>query len=443
MADAVVGRGRGRALAVVPLAFVMFFNVSGGAFTTEGLVAGVGPGIALLALLLVPLLWALPESLLIAELAARVPEEGGYYRWVDRAFGRFWAFQNAWCTLCYSIVEMAIYPALFNQYLAWFVPGLPPLARWGVALCIIWSATAINLRGAYPVGRVSVAIGSFVLAGFGVLALVALFQPLHSPLEPWRAPHAAGAGLSVALSTALWNYIGWDNASTALGEIEGQGRAYGKALAIALPMTTLGYLVPVGAALAATDWTTWREGGWPEIARMVGGATFGGPLAFWIAAAALLSACAMFNSLLLTYSRIPLALAQDGLLPRALAVTAPDGTPRRAVITAAICYSVVAVLPFAQLVVADVVLYAAALFLEFAALLQLRVRDPYWRGGFRVPTGTFGVALLAALPLMVLTFVVLIGVREGELGGQALLAAGAAIALGPMLYGLAQAAWRR
>jgi amino acid transporter len=90
----------------------------------------VGPGLALLLLLVVPILWSVPEALIIGELASMLPEEGGYYRWVRRAFGPAWAFQNAWCTLLYSLVDMAIYPVLFAQYLAWFAPGLPGWAGW-------------------------------------------------------------------------------------------------------------------------------------------------------------------------------------------------------------------------------------------------------------------------------------------------------------------------
>ena len=77
------------------LVFVMFFNTSGGAFTTEGLVGSVGPGLALLTLLIVPLIWSLPETLIVGELASMLPEEGGYYRWVRRAFGEFWEIGRA------------------------------------------------------------------------------------------------------------------------------------------------------------------------------------------------------------------------------------------------------------------------------------------------------------------------------------------------------------
>ena len=210
-----------RTLTTRAVVFLLFFTVSGGAFTTEALVAEVGPGIALLLLALVPVLWSVPEALLIGELSSMLPEEGGYYRWVRRAFGPFWAFQNGWCTWLYSLVDMAIYPVLFTQYLAWFAPGLPGWAVWGVRLAVIWGATAINLRGAGRVGRVGTWAGYFVLGTFGAIALAALVTGLgaasHPPAGhpgaawhvPW-VPFVKGgttplAGLGVGLSVAMWN----------------------------------------------------------------------------------------------------------------------------------------------------------------------------------------------------------------------------------------------
>ncbi|NDH64697.1 MAG: amino acid permease, partial [Alphaproteobacteria bacterium] len=77
---------------------VMFFNVSGGPFSIEGLVAALGPVLAIAMLGILPFIWALPETLIVAELSSMLPEEGGYYTWVRRAFGPFWAFQNGWIT---------------------------------------------------------------------------------------------------------------------------------------------------------------------------------------------------------------------------------------------------------------------------------------------------------------------------------------------------------
>src|SRR3954449_11045319 len=134
-----------RSLTTLPLVFILYFSTSGGAFTTETLVREVGPGLALLILLIVPLIYSIPEVLIVGELASMLPLEGGYYRWVQRAFGPFWAFQNGWLTWMYSLVDMAIYPKLFVTYLAYFKPTLSPLAVWVVGLVVIWGATALNL----------------------------------------------------------------------------------------------------------------------------------------------------------------------------------------------------------------------------------------------------------------------------------------------------------
>ena len=432
-----------RSLGLASLAAVMYFNVSGGAFSTEGLVASIGPGMALLILVLVPIFWSIPETLLVAELASMLPEEGGYYRWVHRAFGPFWAFQNGWCTWCYSLVDMAIYPVLFNQYLAFFFPSLGGHAQWAISLAMIWSATAINLRGAGRVGHVSMFAASFVILTFLAITLAAVPHMTHVPWQPFVRGDAAPTGaLGVGLSIALWNYIGWDNASTVGEEIRDAPRTYPRALAITLVVVTAGYLLPLSATLAATDWTTWKTGGWPAITLASTGAA--GPLlSRCVALAGVVSAVALFNALLMAYSRIPLAMARDGLLPAALSVLDRNGNPRRAVLLAAVFYSVFTLLPFAQLVVADVLLYSFALALEFGALLMLRTKEPQLRGSFRVPVGLAGLWVLAALPMLLLLFAIWLSVRDGELGAPAVVGAFAAAAVGPVLWQLTSRARRR
>jgi amino acid transporter len=221
------------------------------------------------------------------------------------------------------------------------------------------------------------------------------------------------------------------------GEVRDASRSYPRALAIALPLVVAGYLIPLLATLSATDWTTWVEGGWPQIALASGGA-LGPMLAAWIALAGMVSALALFNALLLAYSRIPFVMATDGLLPAGLARTDGRGTPRVAVIFAAVCYSVFMLLPFGSLVVADVLLYSLALMLELGSLVALRVREPGLRGAFRIPLGTGGVALLALLPFGVLLLVVALSFLDGEYGMPAVTGAAVAIALGPLCYSLAR-----
>jgi amino acid transporter len=427
-----------RRLGTLSLVFILFFCTSGGPYSTETLIHSVGPGLGLLILVLVPLIWSLPEVLIVGELASMLPEEGGYYRWVDRAFGRFWAFQNGWLTWMYSLVDMAIYPVLFNQYLRYFCPALDTRLQWMVSLAMIWGATWINLRGAGCVGRTSIFAGSFVMLGFLVMAIVSLGNINHVPWQPFASERGRGLdGLGVGISIALWNYIGWDNASTVQGEVKDASRSYPRALAFALPFVTIGYLLPLLAALSATDWSTWTDGGWPQIAGAVAG-NLGPWLATWIAFGGMVSALALFNTLLLAYSRIPFVLATDGLLPGKLAMIDSSGTPGNAVVVSAVFYSLFVLVPFGRLVIADVLLYSLALFLEFGALIELRKREPALRGVFRIPLGRGGVMLIAALPIFILIGVVLISFRDGEYGIPAVIGAAVAIAAGPIMYSFAR-----
>ena len=428
-----------RSVTTLSLVFILYFCTSGGAFTMETLVHSVGPGLALLILVLVPLVYSLPEVLIVGELASMLPEEGGYYRWVQRAFGPFWAFQNGWLTWMYSLVDMAIYPKLFITYLGYFVPQLSTAAIGTVGMMVIWIPTLFNLMGARRVGRISVIAGSIIVTGFLAVSLAALRHATHAPWVPFAAQGRTGVGgLAVGLSIALWNYIGWDNASTVQGEVRDASRSYPRALAVALPLVAAGYLIPLLTTLSATDWTTWTDGGWPAIALSVGG-RFGPVLAAWIAVAGMISALALFSALLLSYSRIPLVMAADGLLPAALARTDDRGTPRNAVLCSAVAYSAFMLVPFSGLVVADVLLYSLALMLEFASLIQLRRREPTLRGAFRIPLGTRAVTVLAALPLGVLALVVVLSFQDGEYGFPALVGTAAAIGLGPVCYRLAVA----
>jgi amino acid transporter len=424
-----------RTVGTFSLVFILFFCTSGGPYTTETLIHSVGPGLGLLILILVPLIWSLPETLIVAELASMLPEEGGYYRWVDRAFGRFWAFQNGWITWMYSLVDMALYPVLFNQYLRYFVPGLAPGFEWVLSIAVIWGATWINLRGAGNVGRASVVAGAFVILGFLALSILSIPRIGHIPWQPFASEKTGGfGGLAVGISIALWNYIGWDNASTAEGEIKDPSRTYPRALAFALPLVTLGYFIPLLAALGATNWRNWSEGGWPQIAATAANQ----PIAIWIAVGGMISALALFNAILLGYSRIPFVLATDGLLPGQLARTDRHGTPRNAVIVSALFYSVFVLVSFAKLIIADVLLYSLALFLEFGALIQLRKREPSLRGAFRIPLGRGGVIILAVIPALVLIGVIALSFGDGEYGLPALIGTAVAVALGPVVYFLSR-----
>jgi hypothetical protein len=104
------------------------------------------------------------------------------------------------------------------------------------------------------------------------------------------------------------------------------------------------------------------------------------------------------------------------------------------VLVSAVAYSVFALLPFGGLLAGDVLVYTAALALEFAALIQLRCAEPGLRGAFRVPAGVPALVALGSLPLLVLVAAVALEVRSRAIGLPGVLVAGLLAVAGPCAY---------
>src|SRR5262249_13590517 len=159
----------------------------GGPYGLEDLVPAFGPGLALLLLLLTPLVWSLPVSLVMSELASAIPDEGGYITWVRRAFGPFWGFQVGWWSWIDSFVDVALYPTLFVESLRFWYPAMTPLARWLLVVAFVAALTALNVRGVRPVGGAAVALAVGALLPIAALTLVGLGSLRSRPWIPFLA----------------------------------------------------------------------------------------------------------------------------------------------------------------------------------------------------------------------------------------------------------------
>jgi amino acid transporter len=432
-----------RRLSLSALICVIYFTVSGGAFGLEPLVGAVGPGLAVLLIVVTPLMWSLPIALMVAELATLLPAEGGYYVWVKETLGDFWAVQAAWWATAYSIALVAMMPLLFVTYLNYFIQGgeasagLAPMTRWLLAVAIIFTAAIVNLFGARDVGRTSTISAGFVVGSFVVLVLTWLLR--HAPSSSFftivREDLAAnrGEGLLLGLSYIVFNYSGWDNVSTYAAEVDQPRRNYPRAIAAALVIVILGYLLPVIAGISiTTDRQIWApDAGWPVIARLIGGPWLGS----LIAAAGLVSAWALANALLFYVSRMPLVLARDGWLPARLAHVASDSaTPRAAVIVCALLAALLAAFPFGGLAVIQCLLYAGALALEFIALVILRLRRPHASRPFRIPAGWLGLGYVCIAPCLFGALVLAATLRDWRSFPQQMVVVSVVVMSGVMLY---------
>ena len=332
---------------------------------------------------------------------------------------------------------MAIYPTLFTLYLSRLWPGagvghMPVVLG---ALMIAVSA-AWNARGSSAVGRLSVGMMIFLLLPFAAVVVFALIRPsVASSVVTTSAP---GGGIFAGIVVAMWNYMGWDNASTIAGEVHRPQRTYPLAMIGAVILVTLTYVLPVGAlARTGIEPSGWTTGEWVNV-----GKTLGGPwLATTIMLGGVVCGIGMFNALVMSYSRLPAALAEDGFLPAFIGYRHPkSGAPIGAIVVCCVAYTACLGLGFARLVEIDVLLYGLSLFLEFATLVSLRIREPDLPRPFRLPGGLVG-AVLIGLPPMTLLLVALVEGRSERAGSVSALFLGAVIvAGGPVVYAMRRCA---
>src|SRR5919109_5244582 len=216
------------------------------------------------------------------------------------------------------------------------------------------------------------------------------------------------------LLICMWNYMGWDNASTIATEVERPQRTYPRAMLAAVGIVGLTYILPVAAVwLTGLAPPAWETGSWADIAGMLGGPL----LRFGLALGGMMSGFGMFNALVMSYSRLPLAMAQDGMLPRIFGKLHPrTRAPWVAILACAVGWACCLGLGFARLVTIDILLYGGSLGLEFLALVWLRVREPELPRPFRVPGGLFGAIAVGIAPVMLLGFSVLRSQSEQVLG---------------------------
>jgi amino acid transporter len=431
----------GRKMRFLPLVAATYFMVSGGPYGIEDILGGAGFLKAILILLILPVVWSLPTALMIGELASAIPAEGGFYVWVRRALGPFWGYQESWLSLSASIFDMAIYPALFVLYLGKLFPAFT--GGWygyGWSLAVVAVCCAWNLLGAPEVGEDSVGLFVLLLAPFAVFVVLGFWHgfTLH-PAVQWGGPvsgFGAGSAFSTAVLVAMWNYMGWDNASTVAQEVENPQRNYPRAMIASTVLVAVTYIVPLAAmALAGLSTDSFATGDWTTAAASLGGPLLG----IAVVAGGAISGIGMFNALVMSYTRLPMAMAEEGMLPRVVARRNSRGVPWVSVLLCGLAWALALKLPFERLISIDLILYGTSLLLEFVALAVLRFREPHLERPFKA--GNLASACLLGVGPAVLIGYALWVSRDEKLIGttSALLFAALVGLLGPALYWLTAA----
>ncbi|PYR74084.1 MAG: hypothetical protein DMF86_19070 [Acidobacteria bacterium] len=366
-----------------------------------------------------------PLAAAVAELASRYPDQGGVYAWVRRAFGAGHGFICGWCLW---VNNLFYFPSLllFGAENAIAIGGdrwqwLATSRLYAVAFVLagIWIAAVVNVVGLRTgkwlqnAGSAGVWIPAGLLIACGAVAL-ARFGSATPFTSESMVPHGALLDTIGLWSAMCFAFSGFEITSFIGQEVRDPQRTIPRGVIIAGVATTIFYIAGSVSVLVAVPVSSLRElSGITDAVRLVAGrvgitglgALTGGLLA--------LNALAGTTSWTAGSARVPFAAGVDEALPRSFGRLHPRyRTPHVALIVQALAASAVflASLVFTVagrttslqeaydiLVNLTILIYFVPYLYLFAALVRLRPAGPAQSIEIRIPGGTPGLWVVAAV----------------------------------------------
>jgi APA family basic amino acid/polyamine antiporter len=368
-------------------------------------------------------------ALSFAELGSAIPEAGGEYAYLRRAFGPVWGFLFGWMHSIVgrpsSLASIAagmmrfvgfLIPAVGGPLFTVHIPGIggwiPPydfVFTWAQPLAVAWIAgmTGVNYLGVRLGGAVQVFLTAIKIMSVVIVIGVAFFAPAGPPHAPdpfWpAATDIAGTIIAAFLATlaaALWAYDGWEDLNLVGSEVADPQRNFPRALVGGVSFVAIIYLLFSAACLKVLPFSSVAAS--QHIASDVVEHVIGRGAAAWITLAMAISALGSMNSSVLSGARVGYAMARDGIFFKIAGGIHPKfRTPGRALIFQGILAGLMALTgTFEEL--SNLFIFAAWIFYGFAVVALFRMRRtepdlprPYRCWGYPWVPGLFVAGALA------------------------------------------------
>lgn len=276
---------------------------------------------------------AFSDGLVWAELGAALPKAGGSYNYLREAYGpagagRWLSFLMVWQIMFSAPLSVASGSIGFANYLRYLVPGMPAWGERALAAGFPLLLVALLYRRIGAIGNFSVVLAGGVLLGclwivFSGLPHFSACRLFNFPPGAFRLNWIFWAGLGHATLYALYDYFGYYNVCYLAEEIRNPGRVIPRAILFSIAAVGTLYVLMSSAFISVIPWPRLLQTRFvaSEYIGMLQGAAAGKlmtALLLWIAFSSVFS-------LLLGYSRIPYAAAEDGNFFRVFARLHPEG----------------------------------------------------------------------------------------------------------------------
>ena len=281
-------------------------------------------------------------ALTYSEMAAALPEAGGEYVYLSAAYGPFWGFVYGWTQMWVAkSASIATLATGFFYYLANFWPDLNRVAatfpgrlgpnggpleiRYGqlFGIALILALAWLNFYGVKIGGGVQVAVTVVKVALILGIVVVGLGSTRGAASNYHLSIPAAGGflGFFGALVAALWAYDGWNNVSMVASEVQRPSRNLPLSLIGGMLLIIVIYLLANAAYFFVLSPA--EVAGSQRVAAEMMRRILGSPGAGAVSIAAMISIFAALNGSILSGSRVPYAMARDGLFFRRVAAVHP------------------------------------------------------------------------------------------------------------------------
>lgn len=405
-----------RGLGPVATTAIVVGNVIGtGVFLkSRVMTCNVGTPGRVIAVWVVAGLLSLAGALTYAELAAIWPRAGGEYVFIRNAYNSRLAFLFGWMRFfasgAGSLAALAVGFAIFLNVLltgsldaTYFTLNLPGyqvpfgnlqmVALSAIAIVTLVNCASVSVGGKFATALTAIKVGSIVLLGLGALFFASgnwtnfLLADNGGSCEGVAvAARGGSAGFAAAMLGALWAYNGWNEMTFVSGEVKNPQRNIPIALIIGM-IICMGLYVFVNTSYfyVLTPTEVASIPATSSVAAVVVQTFLGAVAVSLIAAAMMTSTFGALHTSTMANSRVPFAMAKDGLFPQALSrVSQNTHVPVRALLVQGVWAGVLA-LSGSYDTLTDYVIFVNWIFfgLVIASVFFIRKRLPQEEGRYR------------------------------------------------------------
>ncbi|PLS07170.1 APC family permease [Neobacillus cucumis] len=257
----------------------------------------------------------LASGLTIAEVSVKIPKTGGLYAYIEEVYGKFWGFLCGWVqTLIYGPAIMGALGLYFGSLVAALF-GLSPESNTLIGIITILFLGFMNLLGTryggfiQNISTIGKLIPIILIAAFGI------FQGDVPVLNMDSGVHQS-FNMGAAILATLWAYDGFMNVGYMAGEMKNPAKTLPRAIISGIVIVIVAYLTVNIAMLHVLPARKIVELG-PNAASSAATILFGKMGGNLLTIGILISIFGCLNGKILTFPRIPYAMAADGYLPAA------------------------------------------------------------------------------------------------------------------------------